>query len=74
MYICCIWISLLYYAVPVCNTTDIRLVDGSSSSEGRAEYCHDGEWNTVCVACWERSNAIVVCRQLGLPTESKLKD
>ena len=67
-------ISLLYYAVPVCNTTDIRLVDRSSSSKGRVEYCHDGEWKTVCVDCWDRSNAIVVCRQLGLPTESKLID
>ena len=66
--------SLLYYAVPACNTTDVRLVDKSSSNKGRLEYCHDGKWNTICPDCWDRSNAIVVCRQLGLPTESKLKD
>ena len=54
-----------------CNDTDIRLVGGSRPNEGRVEYCIEGVWGTVCDDFGDRNYALVICRQLELPTESK---
>ena len=54
----------------VCEDGDVRLVDGFDSRSGRVEFCNEAEWGTVCDDDWNNEAAVVVCRQLGLPTSS----
>ena len=46
----------------------MRLVDGVTGNEGRVEVCVSGRWGTVCHDEWNTSDAMVVCRQLHLPS------
>ena len=51
---------------------DIRLRDGPNRSEGRVEVCARTfmnvlRWGTVCSDRWDKNDATVACRQLGLP-------
>lgn len=56
-----------------CEEGDIRLADNSgfSKSSGRVEFCHAGEWGTVCLDGWNSKGTKVVCKQLGLPTNGE---
>lgn len=53
-----------------CYDGEIRLRGGYDVNQGRVEICYNGVWGTVCDDVgWTdggRSNAQVVCRQLGL--------
>ena len=52
---------------------EVRLANGTTAYDGRVEICLGREWGTVCDNKWGASDARVVCRQLALPTECKLK-
>ena len=43
----------------------LRLVNGSSSSNGRLEVLHSGTWGTICDDYFNNSAAAVACRMLG---------
>ncbi|KAF7990581.1 hypothetical protein HCN44_000386 [Aphidius gifuensis] len=49
-----------------CNASFvIRLVNGSSPSEGRVEIRHHGVWGTICDDDFSNANAKVICNSLG---------
>ncbi|XP_030840612.1 deleted in malignant brain tumors 1 protein-like isoform X2 [Strongylocentrotus purpuratus] len=60
------------YAGAVCSLpeegTEIRLVGGANPYEGRVEIGLGGNWGTICSNSWDKTDANVICRQLGYAT------
>ena len=48
-----------------CTDGDIRLVDGSTSYEGRVEICINKAWGTITYFYGSNNEAQTVCNQLG---------
>ena len=58
-------IFLLQIVPTNCTSGAVRLVNGSSDSEGIVEVCYQGVWTTVDGVYWDYRDARVLCRQLG---------
>ena len=58
--------SMIVNILETCFDGEIRLQDGFDEYQGRVEVCHGGVWGTVCHNDWDKTDAQVVCRQLGL--------
>ena len=48
-----------------CDDGSVRLVNGSSTQEGRVELCVNDIWGSVCDEGWDSTDGRVVCLQLG---------
>ena len=51
----------------ICTNGAVRLMDGIIENEGRVEVCVNGVWGTVCDQGFTKTDANIICKQLGLP-------
>ena len=52
-----------------CNDGDIRVVGGSTPSEGTVEICFNNLWGLIGDHLWGNADTEVACRQLGYSVE-----
>ena len=48
-----------------CEEGAVRLASGIIDQEGRVELCHDGVWGSICNTGWDKTDALIICQQLG---------
>ena len=48
----------------------VRLVDGESEEEGRAEVCFSRRWGTITGDGWTHTESTVICNDLGYQPSS----
>lgn len=62
----CSYCTTLSYIEPVgCQEGSVRIVNGLIENEGRLEVCVNRVWGSVCDDGWDKTDAHVVCQQLG---------
>ena len=47
------------------NSLPLRLISGPKKSSGRVQVLHSGSWGGVCGKNFGKTDAKVVCKQLG---------
>ena len=47
------------------------MVDGIIQQEGRVEICKNGVWGSVCDQSWDKTDAHIVCQEMGYPELGK---
>ena len=63
---------LLFSVIAECSPEGtIKLVNGSSPSEGRLEVCIRGVWGTVSDDRWDSISASTVCKILGFSSQGQ---
>ena len=62
----------MYNYVLECDDGEIRLVGGTSNSEGTVEICFGSLWGLITESGWTDDDASVVCKQLGFLGEGIL--
>ena len=58
-------ICVIHHVDVAVSDYDVRLIGGSSRCSGRVEISYRGSWGGICSQQWDKSDAQVLCRQLG---------
>ena len=52
-----------------CTNGQVRLMNGAAPSEGRVEYCYNGEWSPLCYI--SGTTAALICKTFGYNSTCK---